>query len=103
MNIDPGAASSAGALIHETVEQLEKAKMGIAKGSLGATSVDAQGNVSYTDFNTAHAIALKAENNVNGNTRTEGPRFDTFAEKNGKITKQAVIPQVGGTINVMKK
>jgi hypothetical protein len=98
-----GAASSAGALIHETVEQLEKATMGIAKGSIGTVSVDAAGNESYTDFNKAHATALKAENSVNGNVRTEGARFDTFAEKNGKITKQAVIPQTGGTVKVMKQ
>jgi len=60
--VGPGAASSAGAIIHETVEQLGKATMGIAKGSLRATTVDAEGSVSYTDFNTADATALKAEN-----------------------------------------
>lgn len=48
------------------------------------------------------ATALQAENKVNGNVRTEGYRVDTFAEKNGKTTKQAVIPQVGGTVKVMK-
>ena len=99
----PGAASSAGALIHETVEQFEKAKMGISKGSMGATSVDAAGNVTYTDFNSAHSTAVKAENRVNGNYRTEKGRYSEFKEKSGKITKQAVIPQVGGTVQVMKK
>jgi hypothetical protein len=98
-----GAASSAGALIHETVEQFEKATMGIATGSIGATIVDTAGNESYTDFDKAHATALQAENKVNGNVRTEGPRHDTFAEKNGNITKQAVIRQVGGTVKVMKQ
>jgi hypothetical protein len=48
------------------------------------------------------ATALQAENKVNGNVRTEGYRVDTFAEKSGKTTKQAVIPQVGGTVKVMK-
>jgi hypothetical protein len=97
-----GAASSAGAVIHETVEQLEKAFMGIAKGSMGTTAIDSAGNVSYPDFDKAHATALQAENKVNGNVRTEGYRVDTFAEKSGKTTKQAVIPQVGGTVKVMK-
>jgi hypothetical protein len=100
----PGAASSAGAVIHETVEQLEKAKMGIPKGSIGTNTTDASGNLlTAPDFDKAHATALKAENSVNGNVRTEGQRYDTFAEKNGNITKQAVIPQAGGTIRVMKQ
>jgi len=41
---------------------------------------------------------------INGNFRTELPGYvNTFKEKNGKITKQAVIPQVGGTVKVMKQ
>lgn len=35
-----GGTSSAGALIHEHVEQLEKSKMGLSKGDLGKTKPD---------------------------------------------------------------
>ena len=99
----PGATSSAGAIIHETVEQFEKAKMGIPKGSVGTSTVDAVGNISYPQYDSAHAVALKAEDSVNGNQRTTGTgRVENFIEKNLTITRQAVIPTASGSINVLK-
>lgn len=102
----PGAGSSAGAIIHETVEQYEKAIMGIAKGSIGTITSNAAGLISYPDFEKAHAAATQAENKVNGNIRaaTANPYIDNFTEKNGTITRQAVIRSAtSGTVQVMKK
>ncbi len=68
-----GGTSSAGALIHEHVEQYEKSKMGLGNGDLGKTKSDSSvvGGKIYTDYMKAHDKALKAEDKVNGNTRTE--------------------------------
>ena len=98
-----GATSSAGAVIHETVEQLEKAKLGIAKGSMGSAVINSAGHTTYPNYISSHATALQAENRVNGNVRMEGFRVDSFLEKNGNVTRQAIIQQVGGTIKVMKQ
>jgi hypothetical protein len=99
----PGAASSAGALIHETIEQFEKAKMGISKGSSGLKTIDAAGNDAYPAYDKAHAVAVKTEDRVNGNQRTaESPRITNFLEKNGTVTQQSVVPYANGTIQVLK-
>jgi RHS repeat-associated protein len=68
-----GGTSSAGALIHEHVEQYEKSKMGLGNGELGKTKSDPSvvGGKIYTDYMKSHDKALKAEDKVNGNTRTE--------------------------------
>ncbi|MDF2553370.1 MAG: repeat-associated core protein [Chryseobacterium sp.] len=101
-----GGTSSAGALIHEHTEQLEKSKMGIAKGSVGKTETDASGNTTYPDFNKAHAKAFKKEDKVNGNKRIEttGPMsINVFEEKDKTRTNQAIWPTTTGGITVQKK
>jgi len=101
--VGKGATSSAGAFIHETVEQLEKAKLGIDKGSMGGEVINSAGKTTYPNYISSHSTAIQAENKVNGNVRTEGFRVDSFLEKNGNVTRQAIIRQVGGTIKVMKQ
>ncbi|VXB14342.1 RHS repeat domain-containing protein [Chryseobacterium sp. 8AT] len=70
--VGKGGTSSAGALIHEHEEQYEKAKMGLTNGEPGKTKQDSSvvGGKIYTDYEKAHDKALKAEDKVNGNTRT---------------------------------
>ena len=98
-----GAATSAGALTHSHIEQLEKAKKGLAAGDLGATKTDASGNTVYTDYNKAHKKAIKAENKVNGNKRVEdGSGTDIFKEKDGPKTSQTVTPTATGGVTVTK-
>ncbi|MFN7776333.1 RHS repeat domain-containing protein [Flavobacterium sp.] len=102
----PGAASTAGVIIHETVEQFEKAKLGIPQGSMGTSTVDAAGNTIYPQYDSSHATAIKAEDNVNGNQRsaTSNPYIDNFTEKSGKVTRQAVVSSnTSGTVNVLKQ
>jgi len=70
----PGAMTSAGAIIHETVEQFEKAKDGFKPGE-GSASSYAKG----------HTKAIKTENKVNGNTRNETNDTE-FTEKDGSKT-----------------
>jgi hypothetical protein len=82
-----GAASSAGALIHETVEQLEKSKQGVAAGKAP------KGGRRSKIFKTAHAKGTRAENAVNGNKRDE--KTGVFTDKNGKKTKQDVNTDYG--------
>ncbi len=101
----PLGASSAGIIIHETVEQYEKAKMGISKGSVGVITVDSAGIIHTPDMAAAHAVALKAEDRVNGNTRvtSSNPNIDEFIEKNGNHSRQAYAqPPGSGTVNVIK-
>ena len=86
-----GGTSSAGALTHEHTEQLEKAKMGIPKGSIGKHTVDKEGHLDTTpDFDKAHGKAFKKEGKVNGNERieTQGPMsINVFQEKDKTKTK----------------
>ncbi|MGG1921177.1 RHS repeat domain-containing protein [Chryseobacterium cucumeris] len=91
--VGKGGTSSAGAITHEHIEQLEKAKMGLKKGDIGKTETDAAGNTTYPDFNKAHAKAFKKEGKVNGNERieTEGPMsINVFQEKDKTKTNQAI-------------
>lgn len=101
-----GGTSSAGAVIHETVEQLEKAKLGLANGDRGAYTVDENGNKTYTDYNKAHSAANEVEDSVNGNTKVESAGgAKTFTEKDGTTTTQTIQvlgPKDGG-IKVTKK
>jgi len=85
----PGSSSSAGALIHETVEQLEKAKLGLLPFEWLAT-----GGTDETppEFKSTHAIAVDAENKVNGNERNE----DYYLEKEGTKTRQEIVPSIKG-------
>ena len=101
-----GGTSSAGVLIHEHVEQLEKSKMGIAQGKLGTVEKDAAGHITnLPDFNKAHKKAIKAEDKVNGNSRleTDGPMsLDVFSEKDKTKTQQVVRGSDSGGLTVGK-
>jgi len=92
-----GAASSAGAIIHETTEQLEKAKAGLNPGDWSKT---VSTSVMSPEFLKNHARAVKAENKVNGNSRND--QTDVFTDKNGKKTNQTVTPTSSGGITVTK-
>jgi len=96
------AASSAGALIHSTVEQHEKAKLGLPAGSMGATTTDAKGNKTYTDYNANHSTAISAEDSTNGNTRGVGGNENVFREKDGTTTTQTVTPTSSGGVTITK-
>ncbi|WP_316839133.1 RHS repeat-associated core domain-containing protein [Pedobacter gandavensis] len=88
-----GAASSAGALIHETTEQLEKAKAGLNPGEWSKTVGP---TVLPPEFLNGHAKAVKAENSVNGNSRND--KTDVFTDKTGVKTTQTVTPTSSGGI-----
>ena len=76
-------ATGAGALIHETTEQLEKAKDGLNPGEV---SKDPNASIRTSpEFKKDHATTTTAENSVNGNIRTGN---NTYAEKNGTTTFQ---------------
>lgn len=45
--------------------------MGLKKGNIGKTEIDAAGNTIYIDFKKAHSKAFKKEGKVNGNERIE--------------------------------
>ncbi len=101
-----GGTSSAGALIHEHVEQLEKTKMGLKNGDKGKTKSDPTvvGGKRYLDFEKAHDKAKKAEDKVNGNERSEsvytdkGNIINVFQEKNKTKTQQTIwFLETGGT------
>jgi len=92
-----GAASSAGAIIHETIEQLEKAKDGLNPGDWSKTVGT---NKMSPEFLKGHATAIKAENKVNGNTRND--QTDIFTDKNGAKTQQTVTPTNTGGVTIMK-
>lgn len=85
-----GAASSPGALAHETKEQQLKAEAGELKGSYpkGASRM--------------HRQATNSENRVNGNIRVEDPvnGTNTFYEKDKTKTSQTITPNTstGGII-----
>jgi len=95
-----GAASSAGALIHETSEQLEKSKLGLCPNEIGKTTTDASGNKTYVDFENSHSTATKSENKVNGNTRKEDAGY--FLESDGTKTQQTVTPTTTGGVDISK-
>lgn len=101
-----GGTSSAGALTHEHSEQLEKAKMGIPKGSIGKHTLDKEGHLDTTpDFDKAHAKAFKKEDRVNGNERIEttGPMsINVFQEKDKTKTSQALWPKDNGGVTIKK-
>jgi len=97
-----GAASSAGALIHSTVEQHEKVKLGLSSGDLGATSTDANGNTTYTDYTKSHKTGISAENRTNGNYRGVGGNEDVFLESNGTKTRQTLTRTPTGGVNITK-
>ena len=99
-----GAASSAGALIHETSEQLAKAKKGLVSGQMGASHIDpVTGDRVYDDYNDAYNnSAIPSENNVNGNKRGFNGNEDNFLEKNGTITVQTVTPTASGGVTITK-
>lgn len=97
-----GAASSAGALTHSHIEQLEKAKKGLGNGDVGKTETDASGNTRYVDYEKSHKKAIKAENKVNGNTRGVNGNENVFKEKDGTKTNQAISPNSSGGINITK-
>lgn len=77
-----GGATSAGTLIHETIEQLDNANQGMGPGE-GLTSAE---------FDRAHQKATKAENRVNGNIRVEGDDSDVFKERNGTKLDRLYLP-----------
>ncbi|WP_298900676.1 RHS repeat-associated core domain-containing protein [uncultured Psychroserpens sp.] len=87
-NAGEGGATSAGALIHETVEQHEKTKKGHKPGQLATA-----------DYPAAHKIATMAENRVNGNTRNG----NEFTESDGSITVQRIIPNTTTGRNTVTK
>ncbi|MFK7969022.1 MAG: RHS repeat domain-containing protein, partial [Bacteroidia bacterium] len=83
----PGGFTTAGVIIHETVEQYEKAKMGLKPGE------SAPGNHKEEmtpEFVQAHNIAKLAEDKVNGNTQV-GKNKVTH-EKDGSRTEHIITP-----------
>jgi RHS repeat-associated protein len=87
-------ASSAGALIHSTIEQHEKAKLGLQKGDLGKVVKDVDGNIlDLPDYNKSHATAIDAENSVNGSTRLEGGDDDFFVKFNSLFKTVTTVSQ----------
>ncbi|MNS97433.1 hypothetical protein D3C72_1317650 [compost metagenome] len=91
-----GGSSTAGALIHETIEQFEKAKIGLGPGQPGMIS----------DFEIGHQKGIDAENRVNGNRRIINPfdesQSDMFLERDGSRTQQTVTGTKSGGIIVNK-
>lgn len=92
-----GGASSSGALIHETVEQLEKAKLGLLPKEYSKTVKTTEIS---PEFTSSHETATKAENKVNGNIREEDDGY--FLEKDGAKTNQVVRGTPSGGIVVEK-
>jgi len=92
-----GAASSGGAIIHETVEQLAKAKDGLGPGDWSKTVGT---NQMSPEFLKDHATAIRAENMVNGNTRND--QTDVFTNPNGTRVQQTVTPTSSGGVTVTK-
>ncbi len=88
-----GGATSAGALVHEIVEQHEKAKAGVPKGIQPK-------NVAAFKM---HMIGIVAESRVNGNIRQENiGQPPIFLEKDGTKIKQSVVGQPSGVIKITK-
>ncbi|WP_294243289.1 RHS repeat-associated core domain-containing protein [uncultured Chryseobacterium sp.] len=95
-----GGATSAGALTHSTVEQHEKAKLGLKSGDIGKTS-----GSTAVDYEASHNVAKIAENKVNGNTRIENTTggADRFIDNKNAVTEQTLTTTAAGGINVNKK
>ena len=86
-----GAATSAGAVIHETVEQHEKAQLGLKKYDRGTME----------QFTVSHDKASTAEDKVNGNRRVLD---NVFLEKDNTLTRQTITPNPNnGRITVTKQ
>ena len=94
-----GGATSAGAIIHSTVEQHEKAKLGLKSGDMGKTS-----GRTAVDYESSHNPAKQAENKVNGNTRMENTvtGTDRFIDSKNRVTEQTITPTTAGGITVTK-
>lgn len=92
-----GGASSAGALIHETVEQHEKSKTGLFpnewSNSVGLDELS-------PEYISSHETANNAENRVNGNIKNENEGY--FLERDGSKTHQVITPTNDGSIYVEK-
>ena len=95
---EAGGSSSAGVLIHETIEQLDKAKQGLS------------GKTTRKGYDRAHKAAMKVENKVNGNKRLTKMEDDRpgsaqyYKEKKskGKVTVQNFGNDKDGTFQVEK-
>jgi len=96
-NAGAGAASSAGALIHETVEQLGKAKLGLLPNEWSKTVGT---DKIAPEFESTHKTATEAENKVNGNTRKEAEGH--FLEREGTKTIQDLTPNSSGGVDITK-
>ncbi len=84
-----GGATSAGVLLHETVEQHEKAKAGGVKGS------------THPDSALHHLAGIRAERTVNGNYRGYQGDENLFLERNNTLTEQSY-KDVNGVFTVTK-
>ncbi|HMJ47369.1 MAG TPA: hypothetical protein VK498_08565, partial [Ferruginibacter sp.] len=91
----PGGATTAGTLIHETVEQLDKAKSGLAPFAWSKSAATFQDS---PEFDAAHKKAITAEDKVNGNKR-DGNKFK---EPNGTTTTQKISAVPMGILEVKK-
>ena len=96
----PGAASSAGAITHETMEQLDKAKSGLGPGDW--SNIKGLPLTEYPpEYLKGHANAIGYENEVNGNSRND--QTDIFTNPNGSQTLQIVNNNPGtGGVDITK-
>jgi len=95
-----GGTSSAGALIHSTVEIHEKTKLGLVSGDMGKVS-----GSTAVDYESSHSVAKTAENKVNGNTRIQPSGInptEKFIDSNNNVTEQNLTKTSTGGINVTK-
>jgi RHS repeat-associated protein len=74
-----------GAIVHETLEQYEKTKAGIPRGS-------------KKDFSTHHRTALAAENDVNGIVRKQQTGYDETDGTKGNFWRKYEITHTDGTV-----
>ncbi len=96
--VGEGGASGAGAIIHETIEQFEKAKMGLKNGDEGRVVKNMKGNKIRLDYLKAHTIANTIEDLVNGNKKLPGGELKdrSFLESDGTVTRQLINVQENG-------
>jgi len=90
-NAGAGGTTSAGAIIHETVEQHEKAQLGLKKYDIGTKE----------QFTVSHDKATTAEDKVNGNRRVSNG--NVFIEKDNTLTRQIITPNSNGRNTVTKE
>lgn len=96
-----GGGTSAGALIHETVEQYFKAEKGLLPLPAFYNMYSMEYYNQQQEYGNAHTQTIySAENYVNGNNRINDV---TFIEPSGKITQQAIVQLPNGSIKVTKK